>query len=327
MKLPTIYLVLLLLSIAVVLKSCDSSDIVSDQSETISTQELSMQNAKKVDDSVTLSTSTDYENHTVVLSYAEIITDPLSGEAGRVEWLQKDVGNGQLFADYVYNDPRRAFINGGNAGITYGVKEGNQSSDANLTDQIGWMHDSIETWNNETCADLTLSENDVSDDTPGVVENFFNGGGININLLEADLTQVGFLGVSGIFPPGSSTLGVAYTLTWADENGLPTDIDNNGKPDVAFRELYYNDQYEWADNGLEGLQPNGTRIFDFPSVAIHEAGHGVSLAHFGNIGVKNGSLFVSPKSIMNAIYGGTLREPLGRDKGSLCSNWAQWPNN
>ena len=226
----------------------------------------------------------------------------------------------------MYQDPR-GFWNDPEAGLTYGVKEGNQSSDVNLTNQIGWMHDSIMTWDNLACADLTLSENDVDDNTPGLVQNFFAGGGINIGLIEANLTQVGFLGISSIFPPGSNTLGVAYTLFWTDAEGNFTDIDGNGKIDVALRELYYNDQYEWADNGVEGPQANGSRIFDFPTVAIHEAGHGVSMAHFGNIGVKNGSLFVSPRSIMNAIYGGLLREPVGRDKGSLCSNWAQWPNN
>ncbi len=52
----------------------------------------------------------------------------------------------------------------------------------------------------------------------------------------------------------------------------------------------------------------------------------VSAAHFGLIGVKDGFLFAQPRSIMNAIYGGLLRELHGRDKGSNCSNWAQWPN-
>jgi len=318
--------VLLMMSLTAVLYSCDSSNVVSDESEIMSSDEISSQHAKKGDNTIALSTSTNYSDHTAVLGYAEYITDPASNEAGGVVWFQKDVGNGQLDHDFVYQDPRSTW-NAPEAGLTYGVKEGNQSSDVNLTNQIGWMHDSIMTWDNLACADLTLSENEVNDNSPGVVQNFFSGGGIDISLIEADLTQVGFLGVSPMFPPGSRTLGVAYTLFWVDENGQLTDIDNNGKIDIAFRELYYNDQYEWADNGLEGPQPNGTRIFDFPTVAIHEAGHGVSMAHFGNIGVKNGSLFVSPRSIMNAIYGGLLREPVGRDKGSLCSNWAQWPNN
>lgn len=73
------------------------------------------------------------------------------------------------------------------------------------------------------------------------------------------------------------------------------------------------------------LAPPLSRIFDLPTVAIHEVGHGFSAAHFGSIGVKDGFLFAQPRSIMNAIYGGTLRDLAGRDVASLCSNWAQWP--
>lgn len=265
----------------------------------------------------------DYSGHTPVLGYAEYITDPDSGEAGRVEWFQKDLGNGQLDHDFVYNDPRAAWD--AIPGLSFGAKYDNVSSDANLTEAALWMRWSVDVWNEETCGDLTLTEVPVDSQLPGLVENFFATGIIDINLIQTDLTQVGFRGVSAIFPPGTSTLGVAYTLFWTDAQGNLTDIDNNGKIDVAFRELYYNDQYEWADNGIEGTQPDGTRVFDFPTVAIHEAGHGISMAHFGSIGRKDGALFAKPRSIMNAIYGGTLRELAGRDRSSFCSNWAQWP--
>lgn len=269
----------------------------------------------------------DYSGHTAVLGYAERITDPLSGEAGGIEWFQKDVGNGQLGHDFVYGDPRNAVNDGGYAGVSYGIKTDNTSDDVNLENQDFWFRESVDVWNQERCATLALQENDVDSATPGVVENFFAGGGIDISLVEADLTQIGFRGVSPIFPAGTSTLGVAYTLFWTDASGNLTDIDGNGKLDVAFREIYYNDQYDWADNGLEGRQPDGTRLFDFPTVAIHEVGHGLSSAHFGNIGVKDGFLFAKPRTVMNAIYGGTLRELTGRDAAAHCANWAQWPNN
>lgn len=267
----------------------------------------------------------DYSGHQLALGYAEIITDPTSGEAGRIEYFRQDLGNGQLDHDFVYGDPRRASFNGGQAGITYGVKTGFQSADANLTNQIGWLHDSIRIWNQQSCADLTLSENAVNPNSPGLIANYFATGAFDIGLVQADLTQIGFLGVSSIFSPGTSTLGVTYTLFWTDASGNLTDIDNNGKVDVALREIYYNDQYEWADNGVEGVQPSGVRVFDLPTVAIHEAGHGFSAAHFGSIGTKDGALVAHPRSIMNAIYGGTLRDLAGRDVGSVCSNWAQWP--
>lgn len=272
-----------------------------------------------------LSQSTDYANHKLVLGVAEYITDPLSGEAGGVEWFQKDLGNGQLSHDFVYDDPRASWDDV--EGISFGAKYGNTSADSNLENQEFWFEESLRTWEAQQCSGLELTENDVSSETPGLVENFFAGGGLVLGLIEADVTQIGFRGVSAIFPPGTSTLGVAYTLYWTDAEGNLTDIDGNGKIDAALREIYYNDQYEWADNGTEGAQPAGPRVFDFPTVAIHEAGHGLSAAHFGSIGVKDGFLFPKPRAVMNAIYGGTLRELTGRDTGLHCSNWAQWPGN
>lgn len=266
----------------------------------------------------------DYSGHTAVLGMSETITDPLSGEEGRITIFRQDLGNGQLNHDFVYGDPRRALFNGGNAGVNYAVKADFPSADVNLLNQAGWMHDSVAIWDSQRCSNLSITENPTTPGLPGVVDLFFQTG-IIFGIWEADITQVGFLG-SPFFAAGSSTLGVTYTLFWVDGAGNLTDIDNNGKFDVAFREIYYNDNYEWADNGLEGPQPAGPRIFDFPTVAIHEVGHGVSAGHFGTIGIQNGLLVAHPRSIMNAIYGGTLRHLAGRDRGANCSNWAQWPN-
>lgn len=268
----------------------------------------------------------DYSDHTAVLAIAETITDPDSGEPGQLIILRQDVGNGQLSHDFVYGDPRRAFFNGGDPGVNFAVHPGNKSTDANLLNQEFWLTESVGIWDREVCSNMNINQT-VSSGNPGVVELFFQTGQI-FAIWEADLTQVGFFSAADFpyFAGNPNVLGVAFTLFWVDGSGNFTDIDNNGKFDVAFREIYYNDEFEWADNGVEGRQPSGIRIFDFPTVAIHEAGHGVSAAHFGLIGVKDGFLFAKPRSIMNAIYGGLLRELHGRDKGSNCSNWAQWPN-
>jgi hypothetical protein len=67
---------------------------------------------------------------------------------------------------------------------------------------------------------------------------------------------------------------------------------------------------------------------DVESVAVHEAGHGLSQAHFGKVWLKNdGSLERSPMAVMNAIYSEPFRPLAGTDNGGHCSNWAQWPNN
>jgi hypothetical protein len=269
----------------------------------------------------------DYSDHRAVLFYAEYITDPDGGEPGGIEVLQQDIGNGQLSADFVFGDPRRALFNGGSPGVNYSVNDANMSADGNLGNQQFWMRESVAIWTQSTCSNTGIVEV-THNDTVGVVEYFFETGQI-LTSWGSDLTQVGFRSAAEFpyFAANPRVLGVAFTLVWVDGDGNATDIDNNGKTDVAFREIYYNDEFAWADNGLEGRQPDGTRLFDFPTVAIHEVGHGLSAAHFGLIGIKDGALFVSPRTIMNAIYGGTLRELTGRDEASHCSNWAQWPLN
>lgn len=270
---------------------------------------------------MTMSTaaSSDYSGHKAVLHYAEFITAVDSDEAGGIIFFQHDVGNGQLTGDFVYGDPRRALFNGGNAGVTHAVQTDFLSNDAGLVNQVGDMYGAVEVWDNQTCSDMMLTEN-VSNGE-GVVDRFFATGVINADWT-ADLTQIGFLDSSNFeyFAPGSNVLGVTFTLSWVDENGNLTDIDNNGKSDVAFREIYYNDNYSWSDGGSQNI--------DLPSVANHEVGHGFSMAHFGLIARKgDGALFVKPRAVMNAVYFEPFREPTGRDVGSHCSNWAQWPNN
>jgi hypothetical protein len=268
----------------------------------------------------------DYTGHTVGLAYAEVLTQSDSGTSNHVIYFRQDVGNGQSGDDFVYNDPRRAALNGGNPGVTFGVKTGFLSSDANLTDQVKWLRNSLYRWASLSCSKLSLTENTVNPTSTGAVEWWLAGGGFNPGLVDADITQIGFRGAGPIFADGSDVLSVTYTVYWYDEQGNASDIDNNGKNDVAFREIYYNDQYEWADNGVEGFQPDGTYVYDLPTAALHEAGHGLSADHFGNVGIKNGKLVASPRAVMNGVYIDMLRELTGRDTGIHCSNWAQWPN-
>jgi len=127
-----------------------------------------------------------------------------------------------------------------------------------------------------------------------------------------------------IAPGGSSfILGVTFTFIWIDPSlpgTPPTDIDNNGRDDTAFREIYYNDAFDWYDDG--------TINFDVESVAFHEAGHGLSQAHFGKVFLDNkGNMKFAPKAAMNAVYAAPQQSPLGTDNGGPCSIWAQWPNN
>ena len=90
--------------------------------------------------------------------------------------------------------------------------------------------------------------------------------------------------------------------------------------DVAFREIYYNDNFSWA--------ANGTNHIDVETVALHEAGHGLSQGHFGSaFRSANGKLHFSPSAVMNAAYSGVQLDIGKTDNAGHCSNWGSWPNN
>ena len=129
----------------------------------------------------------DYSGHTVVLGYAQYITDPASGEAGGITYFRSDLGNGQLAHDFVYNDPRAAWDTV--PGISYGVKTGFQSSDVNLTNQLSWFGESFRVWERLQCSGLTLTENSVNPSSPGLVANFFSTGVLDIGLVQADVSM------------------------------------------------------------------------------------------------------------------------------------------
>ena len=110
-----------------------------------------------------------------------------------------------------------------------------------------------------------------------------------------------------------------FTFGFVDGSGSFTDIDNNRSLDAAYREIYYDPSFSWADDG-------GTNL-DVETVALHEAGHGLSQAHFGKVFInKRGNLRFAPRAVMNGIYVGSQRALLGTDSGGHCSNWAGWPN-
>ena len=143
--------------------------------------------------------------------------------------------------------------------------------------------------------------------------------GLNWGFAAGGLNPLGYADVvhGGWFSLPPQALGLTVTFIFIDGGG-PTDVDQNGKIDVAFREIYYNADLPWAID----------TDFDVETVAFHEAGHGLSQGHFGKIFItpKNGKLHFAPRAAMNAIYFGVLQRPLDTDKGGHCSLWGSWPN-
>lgn len=249
-------------------------------------------------------------------AHAEYITQGDNGEAGNTV-LSKIVGNKQLGFDFVPGDARRGWSSPDANSITYAIDTtgdavppfgglGAAATDAAITR-------AMDTWDAVTCSNLGLSRSPDFGIDIGVVA-FLNGLG-GSPFVFADVQHSGFRDIN--FAGG--VLGVAFTFGFTDVNGF-TDIDGNGKLDTAFREIYYDPSWNWADDGVSNV--------DVETVAVHEAGHGLSQAHFGTVRFKNnGTLKASPRAVMNALYSGPYRALAGTDNGGHCSNWGQWPNN
>ena len=181
------------------------------------------------------------------------------------------------------------------------------------------MYTSVTTWLAQATCPVPDIDLEVLDSSiPGAIEVFARTRVVDLSVVQADLTQAGFQGRL-LFPPVRNFLAVCWTYMWRDENGW-TDINKDGKRDVAFREIYYNDRWEWSDTDEV---PEGH--FDFPTIALHEVGHGLSLGHVGTtFKDKDGNIHAKPRAVMNPMYEDMLRVPTGRDNGSFCDAWANW---
>lgn len=251
------------------------------------------------------------------VAMAETLTDADSNEAGATI-LFRDLGNRQLGSDFVPGDPRRAALWGGpGTSISFAVDNTNLTNDLPGTTELSEIRAAMATWENVNCSTLPLIDFGNTGVDVGVVQG--------TGLVAADIQHAGFLPSGFFLALGSSNiLAVTFTFVWTS-GGVGTDIDNNRKTDVAFREIYYNDGFTWE------ADPNdvpGDARFDLQTVALHETGHALSQAHFGTARVNNqtGRLQLSPQAVMNAGYFFGQQSLLGTDNGGHCSNWARWPN-
>jgi hypothetical protein len=255
------------------------------------------------------------------IAYAEYITSGEGNEIGQTVYA-RDVGNKQLDADFVPFDPRRADwsgpVDGPNDNITYAI---DQTGDAvppsavvnglTAAQTTAAIQSAMSTWNSQQCSDLDITQNpDYGQDLGYLAYLYGLGGSLYI---AADIMHDGFRQVD--FEGG--VIAATYTFIFVDDAGNPTDVDRNGKADVAFREIYYDPSWLWQIDA----------DIDVETIALHESGHGLSQAHFGKVFITNanGKLHFSPRAVMNAVYGGVLHDLLGSDIGGHCSIWANWP--
>lgn len=261
---------------------------------------------------------------TMRVAYVEYLTEAEPEAANTV--YARNVGNKQLTADWVPGDDNLG-VNAPYGTITYLVDTSKSSyltrTPAGTPTALPAVHveaaidRSMATWDYATnCSSLPIVKTADDGSDPTIVDGL-NGFG-TFGTPRAHLTHGGFV-APGTFAPG--VLAVTFTLIWTDENGVPTDMDGNGKYDAALREIFYSGSYYWS------AQPGYLGI-DVETVSLHEAGHGLSQGHFGTIFAgKNGKLHFAPLAVMNAAYSQIQHSLAPTDLAGHCSIWGGWPNN
>lgn len=257
-----------------------------------------------------------------ILYMAEYITAENSGEVGNTVFFSHR-GNKEIKADFVSNSIYLDYSDGTND-ITYYVDNKRPSKDVDVQDSNAAIDRAMNTWDEITCSKLGITERDFDDKiNTGVVAGSLGFGPKvdPINDWVADVVHAGWLPPEffDFLAPGGShfILGVTFSFIIVLNDQI-IDEDNNGKPDIWFREIYYNDYYSWN---------NGSSM-DVETVALHEAGHGLSQAHFGKAFRTSANQKVDfvPRAVMNAGYTGIQTSFEKTDNGGQSSNWGESPN-
>jgi hypothetical protein len=253
------------------------------------------------------------------VAYAEYLTTT-GMPASQNIILARDVGLQRLPHDFIPGDPRRATfdLDGDPNTIDVIIDQIDGATTNGLTVPVTTtaIARAMGTWDAQTCSSLGMNLAAAPFDL-GLVQAIlgFGGGVILADIMHAGWMPGAFFDL--VLPGGSGfILGVTFTLTFTTG-----DLDGNGLADVAAREIYYNDAFPWADNGIN--------MVDVETVALHEAGHGLSQNHFGKIffNPNSGKLVFSPLAVMNAGIAFPNRDLDGTDVGGHCGTWGNWPNN
>ena len=223
---------------------------------------------------------------------------------------------------WVASDPRRQ-AEGDH--ITYLVDQSDGRTSSGLTDADTEpaIDRALSTWQlDPSLQKVTIVKRPDNGRDPDIYDSFFGFGRFG-NPFLADIVNAGWLpreyfetvgGPGG----GRGILAFSVTFVFTDDDGVPTDINNDGYLDTALNEVYYNDTFgnrrtDRAGNPWAVDQP--LPAIDVETVALHENGHSLGLGHFGP----------PPTAVMNPVYGGILQMPLSADSAGMKAIWGSWP--
>ncbi len=307
-----------------VMLSCESENLDAPQEVSTSKVELpspdarfvSLPEVNKVD--MPKVTTSKGQTYGTAIYMAEYLTADGSEAMGNTVFFN-DRGNKQLGADFV--PALQQFFNG-TTDVSYYVDQNRPTADVSVATSTLGINSAMNTWDRVKCSNLGMFEIPYDGRPTGLVSLVFGFGGSPFYV--ADVTHCGWLGgpFFDFLAPGGSgfILGVTFTIIYIDTvTGDPVDTNNDGKIDVAWREIYYNDTFGWN---------LGSNI-DIETVALHEAGHGLSQQHFGKAFLSNGNgkLHFAPRAVMNAAYSGVQTAIMKTDNAGHCSIWGNWPQN
>lgn len=250
------------------------------------------------------------------IAYVEYVTNrPLLASENII--IARDLGNRRLAFDFIPDDPRRGGFDGdpNTIDVWIDLTQAATSNGLSAVETTDAIASAMRTWDAESCSELGTNLIPVGADL-GLVQAILGfGGGVAV----PDIMHAGWLpgAFFDLLAPGGASfiLGATFTLTFNDG-----DLNGDGLPDLAAREIYYNDAFAWDTSGATGL-------YDVETIALHEAGHGLSQGHFGTIFLNpnSGRVVFSPRAVMNAVYSGVNRDLDGTDAGGHCGLWGHWP--
>jgi len=238
----------------------------------------------------------------------------------------------QLNSHFVPGDTRR---NADGNNITYLVDQSDATPNGGLTSAQAEaaIDRAMATWNSVECAKIPIVKRADSGADPDLIDGLLGFGTVGTPF-SADIVQAGWISPAffDAFLPGAGNyiLGGTFTFILFDA-ASGNDINRDGKFDVAWREIYYNNHFAW---GIDADPP----VADVETVALHESGHGLSQDHFGLIFQKNepgdpntmpdgdGDIQFAPFAVMNATIFGQNHVLQGSDIGGHCGIWGNWPN-